>query len=66
MLCKFIFIVVYVKMGSYMTRHGKLHDNDMESYMTMTWHGMDWHGMAWLVKAWKWHGNACVSTRSFS
>jgi hypothetical protein len=50
MLWKVIFIVVYVKMGSYMTTHGKLHEN-----------GMVWHGMAWLGKAWQWNAMVCLS-----
>jgi hypothetical protein len=65
MLWKVIFIVVYVKMGSYMTIHGKLHDN------VMAWHGLvkawKWKGMkmAWHGKAWKWHDNGMEMERSW-
>jgi hypothetical protein len=47
MLWKIIFIVVYVKMGS---------------YMKMAWHGMAWKGMemAWHGKAWKWNSMECL------
>jgi hypothetical protein len=47
MLWKVIFIVVYVKMEIYMTRHGKLHNNGM----AWQWDGMTRHhkdmAMAW-------------------
>jgi hypothetical protein len=40
-------------MGNYMTRHGKLHEKNMEMASHGNGNGMPWQGME---TAWKWHG----------
>jgi hypothetical protein len=55
MLWTIIFIVVYVKMRSYMTRYGNIHENGI------AWHGLVRHGRGMEIHdndmKCKWHGN---------